>query len=232
MKKKINISDVTLLAATSVDIDSTQESLKICTQNIKFGAVKFLSSSPPKIKYPDVEYISIPPITVLDYSKFIIEDLNKYFTTSHCLVTQADGFIVNFESWTNEFLNFDYIGAPWTKTLNPKPNLTINLDENIVGNGGFSLRSKKLTTITSKINYNSLKFPLPSEDIIICHYLYKQMINDGIKFAPPELAAKFSMEHQKTNKTYGYDSSNVFGFHGKHLMNYFKKRFMLKNLIS
>ena len=35
-----------------------------------------------------------------------------------------------------------------------------------------------------------------SEDIIICYYLYKEMIDSGIKFANPQLAAKFSMENE------------------------------------
>ena len=50
----------------------------------------------------------------------------------------------------------------------------------------------------------------------------------GIKFAPIDLAAKFSMEHPETNKEFGVDDKNVFGFHGKHLQKYFKDRFIKK----
>ena len=71
----------------------------------------------------------------------------------------------------------------------------------------------------AKINFNSLKFPIKSEDIIICHYLYKEMIDNGIRFAPPKLAAQFSMEN--VNHLYGQDVNSVFGFHGKHLAEYF-----------
>ena len=45
MKKKLELPDVTLLAATSVEINETQLSLRISAQNIKFGNIKFLSSS-------------------------------------------------------------------------------------------------------------------------------------------------------------------------------------------
>ena len=36
------------------------------------------------------------------------------------------------------------------------------------------------------------------------------------------------MEHPDTNKEFGVDDKNVFGFHGKHLQKYFKDRFIKK----
>lgn len=229
-KKKIKLLDVTLLAVTSVDIDETQLSLKISSQNIDFGSVKLLSSSEPKKKYPDINYIKIPHIDFLGYSKIIIEDLHKYFETSHCLIVQSDSFVVNSELWKKEFLDYDYIGAPWSDKIKVNPNLIINVKKNPVGNGGFSLRSHKLAKITSKINYDSLEFPLKSEDILICHYLYEKMLEQGVRFAPAELAAKFSIEN--INHLYGQDVSSVFGFHGKHLRDYFLKKYVLKQSIG
>ena len=230
MKKKLKLPDVTLLAATSIDIDQTQLAMRISLQNISFGAAKLLSSSPPKKKYSDIEYVSIPPMNFLDYSRLVIEDLHKYFETSHCLIVQADSFVVNSDLWKDEFLEFDYIAAPWSDKIQVNPNLVLNMKENVVGNGGFSLRSHKLTKTTSKINFNSLKFPIKSEDVVICHYLYKQMIEKGIRFAPPELAAQFSMEN--VNHLYGQDVNSVFGFHGKHLRDYFLKKYILHSSIG
>ena len=43
------------------------------------------------------------------------------------------------------FFDYDYIGAPW-------PNNFVNR----VGNGGFSLRSKKFLELTAKIPYNKI----------------------------------------------------------------------------
>ena len=230
MKKKLKLPNVTLLAATSIDIDQTQLAMRISLQNILFGAAKLLSSSPPKKKYSDIEYVSIPPMNFLDYSRLVIEDLHKYFETSHCLIVQADSFVVNSDLWKDEFLEFDYIAAPWSDKIQVNPNLVLNMKENVVGNGGFSLRSHKLTKTTSKINFNSLKFPIKSEDVVICHYLYKQMIEKGIRFAPPELAAQFSMEN--VNHLYGQDVNSVFGFHGKHLRDYFLKKYILHSSIG
>ena len=232
MKKKLLLQDVTLLTATSVDIDDAQLSMRISLHNIKFGAAKLLSSALPKEKYPDIEYISIPVMNgIEDYNRFIIEDLHKYFSTSHCLIVQSDSFVVNSNIWKNKFLEFDYIGAPWTSEVRINPDLVLHL-KNTVGCGGFSLRSRKLLKTTAKINFDSLKFPTENEDIIVCHYLYEEMVKKGIRFAPPKLAAQFAMEHEKTNNFYGYDVNSVFGFHGKHLRDHFLKKYILRSSIG
>ena len=230
LKKKIKLPDITLLAATSVDVDQTQLSLKISSQNIEFESVKLLSSSAPNKKYSDIEYVSISPMDFLGYSKLIIEDLHKHFKTSHCLIVQSDSFVVNSDLWKDEFLNFDYVGAPWSEQVKVNSNLTLHMKETPVGNGGFSLRSHKLAKITSKINYESLKFPIKSEDVVICHYLHKEMVNKGVKFAPAKLAAQFSIENE--DHLYGQDVSTVFGFHGKHFREYFYKKYILRSSIG
>ena len=234
LKKKLILPNVTLLSATSYKIEEAQMAMRISLHNIEFGSVKLLCSSPPQKKYSDIEYISIPPIkkgtyqkglhTVDDYSQIIFQDLHKYFNTSHCLIMQADGFVVNANLWKEEFLEFDYIGAPWPDKVQINPNFILNMKENCVGNGGFSLRSRKLAETTAKINFNSLKFPVKNEDVVICYYLYKEMIDKGIRFAPPKLAAQFSIEDDQ--HLYGQDVNSVFGFHAKHLRDYFLKEYM------
>ena len=230
MKKKLILSNITLLAAaTSVDVDQAQLALKISSKNIEFGAVKLLSSSVPSTRSSDIEFVSIPPMNSRGYNRMIVEDLHKYFETSYCLVVQADGFVVNVDLWKQDFLEFDYIGAPWPdKVVIIPSNKFLYLDNNRVGNGGFSLRSRKLVEVTSKINFNSLKFPIKSEDLIICHYLYREMIKNGIRFAPPKLAAQFSIE--SPGNLYRQDVNSVFGFHGKHLRNYYYKKYFKKTL--
>ena len=234
MKKKLGLPNITLLAASSVKVDLVQDALKISSYEIDFASIKLLSSSKPKIKFSEIEYVSIPEMDLDGYCKFLVEDLYKYFDTSHCLLIQEDSFVVNPNEWNDDFLNFDYIGAPWTKTVSPKKNLNIDLLNNRVGNGGFSLRSKKLALVCKELNFSDLKFKfsINNEDIIICHYLYDYMKKKDIKFAPIKLASNFSMEDEKTNNQYGYDINKVFGFHGKHLANFFKKRFNKKKLFN
>ena len=71
---------------------------------------------------------------------------------------------------------------------------------------------------------------MKSEDVVICYYLYQRMIDSGIRFAPPELAAKFSMEN--IDKLYGQNENSVFGFHRKHMRNYFMKKYELRSAIG
>ena len=244
LKKKLTLPNVTLLAVTSVEIEEHQMSLKISSQNIEFGAVKLLSSSLPEKKYSDIEYVSVTPMGRSANNRFLMGDLHKYFETSHCLYVEADSFVVNANLWKEEFLEFDYIGAPWPNKIELNPNLKkgeefaynpnilepvnenliLNMKENCVGNGGFSLRSRKLLKTVAKINYDSLKFPILNEDLIICHYLYKEMIDKGISFAPPELAAQFSIENP--HHLYGQNANSVFGFHARHMRDYFLKEYM------
>lgn len=231
MKKKLKLSNVTLLAATSSEVEAAQISMRISLHNIEFGAAKLLCSSPPEKKYPDIKYVSIPPLNSVDnYNKMIFQDLHKYFKTSHCLIVQADSFVVNSSLWKDEFLKYDYIGGPWPNKIEINPNLILHLEKNPVGNGGFSLRSRKLVETTAKINFESLNFPFKNEDIIICHYLYKEMIDSGIRFAPPKLAAQFSMENE--NHLYGQDVNKVFGFHGKQFREYFLNKYALLDSIG
>ena len=231
MKKKLKLPDVTLLSATSSEADAAQLSIRISLHNIEFGSVKLLCSSNPEKKYPDIEYISIPKLNSVDsYNEMIFQHLHKYFETSHCLIVQADSFVVNAKLWDEEFLKFDYIGGPWPNKIQVNPDLLLNLEKNPVGNGGFSLRSHKLAETTGKINFNFLNFPMKAEDVVICHYLYEEMINSGIRFAPPKLAAKFSMEN--IENLYGQNVDSVFGFHGKHMRDYFMKKYTLRAAIG
>ena len=231
MKKKLKLPNVTLLAATSSEMDEAQVSMRISLHNIEFGAAKLLCSSAPEKKYPDIEYVSIPKLnSVDDYNEIIFQDLHKYFETSHCLIVQADSFVVNANLWKKEFLEYDYIGGPWPNKIQHNPEVLLHLEKNPVGNGGFSLRSRKLVETTAKINFNSLNFPVKAEDVVICYYLYQEMIDSGIRFAPPELAAQFSMEN--IENLYGQNVNSVFGFHGKHMRNYFFKKYRLRSVIG
>ena len=215
--REIRLPEVSLLAASAVSIEDTVEALRTCSRNIAFAAVKLLSQLRPASLPSGMEHVPIPPMDFLGYSRFILRDLHRHFDTTHCLVVQADGFIVNPRLWRDEFLSYDYIGAPWADHVVVTPgNWKLPLDRNRVGNGGFSLRSRKLMRIAADIDFDRLAFPLRSEDLVLCHFLYARMCEQGVRFAPPELAAQFSME--SPDQLYGQRLDTVFGFHGKALL--------------
>lgn len=128
----------------------------------------------------------------LEYSEFIINELYKFVKTEFVLIVQFDGFPVNKQSWNIEYLNHDYIGAVWPLVYT-----------NNVGNGGFSIRSKRLLTHAA----NVIKKVTAAEDVLICQS-YKNLFTERykIKFAPTFLANNFSSER--------LINTNSFGFHG------------------
>ena len=212
----LSLPDVTLVAVSSVDLDGTLFALSASSYEIDFAEVKFLTSEPIQPTNPKIKVEQIPKLDIWGYSKFIIQDLYRYINTTHCLVIQSDGFVLNPSRWRKDFLEYDYIGAPWPKELTLQPgNHVLNMADNQVGNGGFSLRSKKLLQETAKINFDELSFPTSSEDLIICHYLLKKMLEAGIQFPTPELAAQFSVE--SPSAAFGQSPETSFGFHGKDL---------------
>lgn len=213
MRAGQELNDVTLISATSVNIESAASALFISSKFCKFGAIKLLSPIKPSSLHSSIEHILIQPMNLYGYSKFMVEELFKFVDTKFCLVIQADGFVINPNMWTNKFLEYDYIGAPWQSYVESNKG-RIHFDKNRVGNGGFSLRSKKLLDICSHMKFDSLNTKLWPEDVLICHELYEEICNSGARFAPLDLASKFSIEAEilELNNSLG----TSFGFHGKH----------------
>lgn len=146
-----------------------------------------------------------------EYSMFILEKLGWWFRTKHCLLVQWDGFVINPAAWTDEFLEYDYIGAPWKHSLGIKsyPQHPMVTKDNIVGNGGFSLRSSKLCYHVAE-KYNELYDPCISDDIFypednfICLSQRDWLIGKGMKFAPVEVAERFSVENELYKGSLGF----------------------------
>lgn len=186
----IQLPDVTVVCATTKDHGKSIEAIHKTLQHI----------APKKvILFSDVLYISdvfhcyvIDRFkSVEDYNRFIFKELHKHINTSHILVIQHDGYVIDGEAWDDAFLKYDYIGAPWTYT-----------DGRNVGNGGFSLRSTRLHQILSAEEFEYFS----PEDEKICRY-YRQTLEmkHGIKFAPEEVAHRFSYEmHQPKVNTFGF----------------------------
>lgn len=117
-------------------------------------------------------------------------DVPREVTTSHYLYLHWDAGVRNPGLWSNDFLRYDYIGAPW-------PWHPAGTD---VGNGGFSIRSKRLGTIMADLPF------VYREDDHICRTRRKELEQaHGIRFAPRALAERFSVEH---------GDWTAFGFHG------------------
>ena len=149
--------------------------------------------------YPDGQWVKINPITIEDYNAIMIKHLWPLVHTDHILVVQYDGMAVDASKWSDDFLNYDYIGAVWPWPHHPP--------EYKVGNGGFSLRSRRLLDMLKderiQLNSRSARY----EDLCIGVYHKDFLISQGICYPAVGVAEQFSHEHHP-----GYCSS--FGFHG------------------
>ena len=179
------LSNVTICAIDAKQPEMAKQAIKRSKRGITFGDELF------------IDHISINSKEA--YSKFVLQELHKYIKTDFVLIVQWDGWVINPNAWQAQFLDYDYIGAIWP--WHPEGLR--------VGNGGFSLRSKKLLELT---NTPKFVYDNRNEDDLICHLNRDYLVSNGIKFAPEDLARYFSYEREMTNL-------QTFGFHGDFHMN-------------
>lgn len=141
-----------------------------------------------------IEWRGIAPLrSIGEYSRFILQELRHHVETSHALVVQWDGFVAHPDLWAQAFLEQDYIGPPWFE----------NGKIHSVGNGGFSLRSKRLLEATAALSYDGSS----PEDWVICVQHRAALEQEqGLRFAPLKLAHQFGVEQGPNVR--------AFGFHG------------------
>lgn len=184
------LPDVTVVAVTTKDYGKTIEAIHKTLQHIEPAKVILFTD----VVYMDSAWQNIVIDrfkSVEDYNHFIFKRLGDFIATSHVLVIQHDGYVIDGSAWDPVFLNYDYIGAPWTYK-----------DGRNVGNGGFSLRSRRLHSILQR---DEFEFYSP-EDEKICRY-YRQTLENkfDIKFAPESVADRFSFEMRRPlNPTFGF----------------------------
>lgn len=200
------LKDVTLVVVTSIKIDQNVKALIRSMSGIEYGAVKFISPIKPELP-EGVEYIKCENLTYDGFSEYTFLKLWEHINTSHCLLVHHDGFVVRPELWTNEFLNFDYIGAPWPYS---ETAYITDYGEHVdQGNGGFCLRSRKILEMPTKLGLKlEERQGFYNDDGNFCVYHRKTFIENGIKYANKELAARFSTEIVIDGL-----SQDSFGFH-------------------
>lgn len=204
------MKNVTIIAVAGTKAVETLKAIKYSCKNLKFAAAKLIT--PEDLHDDEVQIIKCEPLDYEQYNHFIVYRLHEYIDTEFALIVQNDGYVINPDQWSDEFLNYDYIGAPWPL---PQDDFSFRDPEgNIqrVGNGGFSLRSKKILSLAKELNLEwKSYFGYYHEDgFFSCHNrkIYEQQ---GCKFAPIEVASRFSHENM-VEENYG---KIPFGFHGK-----------------
>lgn len=178
-----------------------------------------LLTSDRNATHGDVECITIDRLDYLAYSRFCVERLADYVETDFCLCVQLDGFILNPSLWDEEFLAYDFVGAPWIS----KPHRPMVTDRN-VGNGGFSLRSERYLRLSTECRWEPRwqDTTIPdrhqgNEDYFLNILNRDFLVEHGIRFPTQDVAARFSV--QSGDRVLSSQRlGTVFGFHGKGLV--------------
>ncbi len=160
-------------------------------------AARVLLLTDVKATFDGVEVKSIAPIkSRAAYSQFMLKQLADHIDTDYALVVQWDGFVIHDDAFAEEFWNYDYIGARW-------PHVD---GEFKVGNGGFSLRSRKLLHALrdDAIVYRDDE----NEDEAIC-IRYRTLLEQkhNIVFADERVADRFAFDVSRP-------VGRTLGFHG------------------
>lgn len=192
------LSEVTLCAIDTANTPLAARALALCRRACAFGDSLLIADQPAG---GDHRFERIEPLpTRQHYSEFVLRRLAGHIATPFVLLVQWDGYIVDPDRWSDEFLHYDYIGAPWHW----------HGDGMTVGNGGFSLRSRRLLELMTTPG-------LPErgeqpEDHYICRTLRPLLESrHGIRFAPQALAERFAYECS-------HPEEPTFGFHGLYNM--------------
>jgi hypothetical protein len=169
----IDLPDVTVVAVDGVARELTYLALHRTLAQIK----------PAEVIFPEIE------LKTADEADACLWGICATVKTSHALVIQYDGYVLDDAMWKTEYLNYDYIGAPW-----PHEGLQI-------GNGGFSLRSKRMMRFLVEQD----EFPLATpEDAMICLNYKKDLEKEGFRWPPNHIAHQFSFERCPKRRSFGF----------------------------
>jgi hypothetical protein len=191
----LHLPQVTLCCVDTREVDLALAAIARCMAQVRFARVVFFTQRRLVTRVPEgVEVVDVDVPSVQAYSEFMLRGLAPHVHTTHALVAQWDGFVRDASCWDPAFLQCDYIGAPWAGRPASRA----------VGNGGFSLRSRKLL---QALQQPGMQIVHP-EDLAICDVNRERLESvHGIRIAPLEVAQRFAYERV-------LPSAPTFGFHG------------------
>lgn len=207
----VNIPSVALISVACTKVPETIDAMRKCQAQMGFNdSILFTHED---IQFPGIRTIKIDKLDYKGYNEFVAMKLWQYIGTDYVLLVQNDGYILNAKKWNDDWFKYDYIGSAWPvpseddKTTYRTPSGRLIR----VGNGGFSLRSRRLLRAPTilGLEFTDMGTGFPHEDGMICVHYREELEKAGIKYAPLEEAVKFSKELPIPELV----DKDTFGFH-------------------
>ena len=222
----MRLPNVTLVSINCVNPLAGAQAMLYSMRGIEYKESILFTHEDASPVWDGIRVHKIPKLSYSEYNDFVLT-LGRRMDCDFILLVQDDGFVVSPELWDPQFLDYDYIGAPWPNEPSwieqqvLKDEIRAVFPHNRVGNGGFSLRSRKFMNESSR--YASCGGV--GEDAFLCTLNYSNMIKAGVRFAPLDLAYKFSYENPLLEYGHHWDEridfnrAEHFGFHGRQFKN-------------
>lgn len=173
-----DFSQITIVSVTGMpDATSAAYALELSRRQMLGARALLCSPKAPANLAEGIEHKAIAPLNYHEYSWFMMFALWKFIETDYVLIVQDDGWILDIRNWSDDFLNYDYLGAPvclgrvdtpqgiqWMYDFNWCEHL--GQPDRIVRpvlNGGFSLRSRRM--LRALVDHPQIRVEIPPPDV-------------------------------------------------------------------
>jgi len=190
------LPDVTLVMVETREHALAKLAVDDCCRKMSFADVVIVTDRPQLFERQASYKVVQDWPTKLGWSRSWWYDVPKLVHTSHTLNIQWDSWVWDASMWSDEFLKYDYVGAPWWYD-----------DGKNVGNGGFSLVSTRLKRFLLD-NRGAFPCDTPVDDDLLCRKYRPDLESVGFRWAPEGIAHRFAFECARPSEV-----SQHFGFH-------------------
>jgi predicted O-methyltransferase YrrM len=177
---KLRLPDVTLVMIDTQCHELARLAMEDSLREVEFGDAIIFSDEP--IEVAGARWVKVPKWpNIAECSHFMWYELPDYIQTKWAINIQWDSWIVDASCWTDEFLQYDYVGAPWW------------YNDNLNVGNGCALRSSALMRF---LQADKERFPLSmsQEDNLIGRVYRTALEQHGFKWPSEQLASRFSLE--------------------------------------
>lgn len=184
---------ITLVSVTGL-ADAQGAARALAFSQRQLPACRALLCSPvrPADLPPGIEHLPIAPLNYHEYSWFMLFALWRVVPTEFALVVQEDGWVLEGASWRDDYLAYDYVGAPihlaridtpegvrWSRRFAwSTPEHPLGQGATPVQNGGFSLRSQRL--MRALVDHPHIRVEVPAPDVVGGDPLRMQWQHDAL----------------------------------------------------